>query len=259
MSDRGYFGIESVVHADPDFFKSVMPEKEKYLQNKYSAADAATKCHQESAMMAEVASQQAMATCRHIWEDGSLRDAGWYGKRFQDIKQKFPQYRIAIVHIVPASKDQLLQQVKKRAREEGRDVGDEIVLKSWEDSTTAVNLLKSQAPFFARVENPGPGREPRIVELSADKQGHDDSSKWEIFKEKLGATALQQSLADTETKMIKRETKQLVTDVRDGALPSTLEEFKEKLAQTYSDLSGWNEAVSRLWNSLEQAASSPCS
>jgi len=84
MSDQGYFNLEDVVHVDPDFFKSVMPEKDGYIKKNFALA--ATNCHRESGTMMELAVRKAMASRLHIWEDGSLRDAGWYGQRFKDIK-----------------------------------------------------------------------------------------------------------------------------------------------------------------------------
>jgi len=266
MSNEGYFGLEDVVHVDPDFFKSVMPEKDGYV-TKSSAADAATNCHRESGTMMELAVRQAMLTGKHIWEDGSLRDADWYGKRFEDIrnvKQGGPKYRIAIVHIVPESQDQLLAQVKERAKIEGRGLDEWRVLASWTDSTNAVDRLKGQTDFFVRVQNT-PGKEPQIIELSQNGRMKQADDMWKIFKDTLGADALQGTLLRERTSVktgAGRKYQSLKNRgqfsracelVKKMPLPRTPEEFKDLVAQTKSDLAGWDGAVLRLWDEVQNS------
>jgi len=265
MSDQGYFGLENVVHVDPDFFKSEMPEKEGYLREGSSAADAAAKSHRESAMMMEVAVRQAMAKRCNVWEDGSLQNADWYGQRFESIRNKVDDlsgYRIALVHIVPESKEQLLAQVEKRAKEEGRDVAEWRVMASWEASSKAVDLLKGQTDFFARVKN-ARGEEPQIIELSEEGPKQQGEDLWKIFSERLGGPALEKDLQQESEKKkqgqvvnplrVSTKNVELLRSALPDGLPKTLEEFKALLAQTHSDLSGWDGSVSRLWNSLSNS------
>ncbi|CAK0905347.1 unnamed protein product, partial [Prorocentrum cordatum] len=53
MSKKGFFPLENIVHVDPDGFKMMMPEWSKYV--KRSGDEAGTLCHQESALMMEIA------------------------------------------------------------------------------------------------------------------------------------------------------------------------------------------------------------
>lgn len=62
-----------------------------------------------------------MRQLKHVWIDGSLRDGEWYLRAFREIRQRHPQYKIAIIH-VQAREDVVLQRVAQRAEQTGRHV-----------------------------------------------------------------------------------------------------------------------------------------
>jgi hypothetical protein len=55
------------------------------------SASAGSFCHRESAFLQEIAQELAMQLRQNVWVDGSLRDADWFGKVFDDIRARFPR------------------------------------------------------------------------------------------------------------------------------------------------------------------------
>merc|ERR1719228_2467624 len=94
---HGYLPLKHLVHIDPDYFKTLMPEWKGYLKRDISSAG--TLCHRESGYIQELAQEVALSNGLHTWVDGSLRDYSWFAKVFEDIHKRFPEYSIAIFYI----------------------------------------------------------------------------------------------------------------------------------------------------------------
>jgi len=149
MSRNGFFPIEDIVHIDPDHFKKLMPEWEKYTKVSDRAGDL---CHQESCLMQEIAQEVAMGGSQNIWVDGSLRDGEWFAKVFCDIRRRFPHYKIAIFEI-GASEAVVRQRIAKRAADTGRDVPEHLILASLKSVASSLDLLTPLCDFVARISN----------------------------------------------------------------------------------------------------------
>eukprot|EP00928_Gymnodinium_smaydae_P080766 TRINITY_DN643_c0_g3_i1.p1 TRINITY_DN643_c0_g3~~TRINITY_DN643_c0_g3_i1.p1 ORF type:complete len:817 (-),score=130.78 TRINITY_DN643_c0_g3_i1:65-2377(-) len=151
MSEQGYFPIECLVHVDPDYFKTAMPEFSGYAKR---GLQAGTMCHKESALMQEIAQEYAMQGGQHVWVDGSLRDGEWYAKVFDDIRRRFPAYRIAIIY-VSAPADKVRERCRERGRRTGREVPEELILASLREPKESLALLAPKCDFLARIDNGG--------------------------------------------------------------------------------------------------------
>jgi hypothetical protein len=57
----------------------------------------------ESSFIQEIAQEVAMRQRQNVWVDGSLSDGAWFSGVFQDIRNRYPHYRIAIIHITARS------------------------------------------------------------------------------------------------------------------------------------------------------------
>eukprot|EP00960_Hanusia_phi_P077762 768739-Hanusia_phi.AAC.4 len=86
----------------------------------------------------------------HIWVDGSLRDAEWYTKVFKEIKEKHPEYRIAILYVY-ASIYSVLERTKLRGRMTGRVELEWDILESLMRVPGAVEHLASDVDFLAWI------------------------------------------------------------------------------------------------------------
>eukprot|EP00051_Salpingoeca_urceolata_P013372 m.167735 g.167735 ORF g.167735 m.167735 type:complete len:128 (+) comp17776_c0_seq1:256-639(+) len=80
-----------------DHFKSMMPEWKQYVSR--DQEEAGTLCHRETGFLQEIAQETALRRRQNIWVDGSLKDGKWFTHVFQDIRKRFPLFRIAIFHV----------------------------------------------------------------------------------------------------------------------------------------------------------------
>jgi hypothetical protein len=150
LSKRGLFPVEYIVHIDPDFFKRIMPEWSKYVSvNKEFAG---TACHKESGFLQEIAMEVSMRERQHVWVDGSLSDGEWFKKEFEDIRLRFPHYRIAIFYIA-ASEATIRSRIAKRTAETGRSVPESQVLRSLQCPETSLVTLAPLTDIVARIWN----------------------------------------------------------------------------------------------------------
>ena len=112
------------IKIDPDMIKGELPELSGYMRS--DPESAATKVHRESTMMSDVLFEHALMDSLPMLVDGSLRDVEWYRGLFRRIRNEYPKYRIAIVH-VNASRDTIYQRADSRAELTGRVVPRELL------------------------------------------------------------------------------------------------------------------------------------
>eukprot|EP00298_Acanthocystis_sp_HF-20_P013198 c20253_g2_i3.p1 GENE.c20253_g2_i3~~c20253_g2_i3.p1 ORF type:complete len:619 (-),score=226.48 c20253_g2_i3:100-1911(-) len=151
MSKNNYFPLEHVVHIDPDYFKSAMPEWKGYVEQ---SAIAGTLCHKESGYIAEIAQEIAMQNKQHIWVDGSLRDGKWYCKVFDDIRARYPEYSIGIFYVY-ASEDSVVARALHREKLTGRSVPSNLIRASFDAPDKSLGMLTHRVDFVARINNEG--------------------------------------------------------------------------------------------------------
>ena len=94
---------------------------------------------------------------------GSLRDADWYSQVFQDIRVRFPHYKIAIIHVTAAT-EIVLQRAKRRGEVTGRFVPPEVLMQSIKAVPESVAKLEPLTDFTAHVLNEG--KEPTLYTVS---------------------------------------------------------------------------------------------
>jgi hypothetical protein len=150
MSEHGHFPVDELAHIDPDTFRARLPEWPVYLQNDPETAGRLT--HRESGYCVEVAQEAALQQSKGICVDGSLRDSDWYSRTFAYIRRKYPQYRIAIIHVC-APWDTVVLRAAERARSTGRLVPEEALRESFASVPQAVERLCGLADITAHVEN----------------------------------------------------------------------------------------------------------
>jgi len=150
MSDNGFFPLNNIVHIDPDHFKSVMPEWQGYTA--VDTAIAGSQCHQESGYIQELAQEVAMDKSQNIWVDGSLRNGEWFRTVYDDIRERFPRYRIAIFYVY-ASEETIRARVKSREEKTGRGVPEQELVDSMQAPDKSLGMLVSKVDFIARIDN----------------------------------------------------------------------------------------------------------
>lgn len=142
--------MEYIVHIDPDFFKRIMPEWSTYVGvNKEFAG---TACHQESGYIQEIAQEVSMRERQHVWVDGSLSDGEWFKTIFEDIRKRFPHYRIAIFYI-SASEATIRARIAKRTAETGRSIPESQIMRSLLSPENSLKTLAPLTDIVARIWN----------------------------------------------------------------------------------------------------------
>ena len=162
-SSNGHFPLESIVHIDPDHFKGVMSEWKPYVQKAKNdhSIQAGTLCHRESAYIQEIAQEAALEANQNIWVDGSLKDGKWFTKVFQDIRARFPAYRIGIFYVY-ASEAIIRQRIKVRQEQTGRSVPEQQLMASLDAPDRSLGMLMPHVDFVARINNNDSVRNPLV-------------------------------------------------------------------------------------------------
>ena len=159
LVERGIIPLQGVQMLDSDAFKTRLPEWEGYLARDPLSAGLHTR--RESGYMLEIAQEAALRERRHVWVDGSLRDGEWYQSEFARLRREHPDYSIAIVHVV-ATRQAVLERVKRRAAVTGRHVPEAEIDDSLVRVPPAVRLLAPRVDFLAVVDNSA--ERPHLVE-----------------------------------------------------------------------------------------------
>lgn len=166
LSAEKLFPLEYVVHVDPDFFKSIMPEWTHYRD--VDEEQAGSFCHAESIYLQEIAMETALRQRQHVLVDGSLSNGEWFSGVFDDIRARFPHYRIAIVYIT-ASEATVRKRIHARSLKTGRMVPESQIVRSLESPEKSISLLAPKTDLVVRIVN------EEAIEL---KSVEDHSGNW---------------------------------------------------------------------------------
>ena len=150
LAERNLFGLNHFMRVDPDAIKYMLPEMEGYLARDRSSAG--TMVHDESTFVSELVQGEGLAESKHLLVDGSLRNVDWYAALFQRIRQDYPHYRIAVLHVV-ASKETVYNRAATRATHTGREVPRQMLDLAMEEVPLAVEKLGMLADYAAQIRN----------------------------------------------------------------------------------------------------------
>lgn len=184
LSDHGILPLDRIVHVDPDYFKSCLPEWDEYV--KHDGETAGKLCHRESTYLAEVAQEASLLRARHMLVDGSLRDGDWYSQVFAKLRKRFPTLRIGILYVV-ADEETVRSRVAERAERTGRDVPEALWKASLSQVAASVSRLGALADVCATIDNPD-GADPALTQLlvgGASSDGEGSVPAWESLGQRL--------------------------------------------------------------------------
>ena len=109
LVEKRRFPLESFVSVDPDEIRRRLPEFDGYVRHNPETAGEHTR--KEAGMIAEILTLATLDRGQHVLVDGSLRDAHWYAKYFQSLRQSFPHIKLGIIHVT-APIDAIFKRVK---------------------------------------------------------------------------------------------------------------------------------------------------
>ncbi|CAE7884599.1 unnamed protein product [Symbiodinium microadriaticum] len=151
MLEQGYLPFDDVVRTDPDLIRTELPEWSGYLAR--DGPEAAVMTQREAGTCALIAQWEAMRQGRHILVDGSLRNASRQLSFFAEIREAYPEYRIAIIHVF-ASWD-AMQKRSTVAREGGRVTSPKALRTSFDAVKSSVSELEALADLTTHINNDG--------------------------------------------------------------------------------------------------------
>lgn len=150
LHSTGVFPLDNFLKIDPDMLKQELPEMPGYLrQDKESAA---TKLHRESTQMSDVLFEYALLNEIPLLVDGSLRDVDYYQTLLDRIREKHPQYRIAIIHVI-ADPALIHERAEERAKRTGRAVPKDLLNESIEQVPRSVEILSKKVDALHVISN----------------------------------------------------------------------------------------------------------
>ena len=178
LASRGLFPLGSYIVVDPDEIRSHFPEYHLYASRCPNRAGELT--HREAGYVTEIVAAAALERGYNVLVDGSLRDREWYAEYFASLREKYPNLKIAILHVT-APREAIFARAAHRAKDTGRVVPVEILEESLRQVPVSVRELAPLADFFCALDNP-PGTEE--VVLVSDDEGMD----WDAFRDNWAQT-----------------------------------------------------------------------
>lgn len=150
LAERGLFPLDSFVTVDPDDIRRHLPEFHDYTKHCPQTAGELTR--KEAGYVSEVLTLASLGSGRNVLVDGSLRDADWYQRHFERLRNEYGNLRIAILHIT-APRDAVFKRAESRSRTTGRVVPQETLELALEQVPKSVEVLAPLADYFCELHN----------------------------------------------------------------------------------------------------------
>jgi predicted kinase len=97
LLEEGKLPLLSFVHVDPQEIRRRLPEFASYVLKSPDRVDRLT--GKEAGHVMEILVRVALEKGKNVVLDGSLHDADWYAGFYQELRDKYPKMRVALLHI----------------------------------------------------------------------------------------------------------------------------------------------------------------
>jgi predicted kinase len=104
LLEEGKLPLLSFVHVDPQEIRRRLPEYATYVLKSPDRVDRLTG---KAGHVMEILVRVALDKGKNVVLDGSLHDADWYAGFYQELRDKYPRMRLALLHIT-APRDLIL-------------------------------------------------------------------------------------------------------------------------------------------------------
>ncbi|KAL3917456.1 MAG: hypothetical protein SGILL_004704 [Bacillariaceae sp.] len=154
----GRLPILSFVQVDPDSIRRRLPEFATYSRSVPDLVNDLMR--KESSFMAELLLLAALQNGRNVVFDSAMRNPDWFLNLTEMFKLEcaknclgmFARPKIALFHIT-ARLDLIIQRSGKKAKETGRIIHEDSILKSLETIPASLEVVKPSVDFFCEIEN----------------------------------------------------------------------------------------------------------
>jgi hypothetical protein len=147
---RGVFPVDKFVISNPDHYKWQLPDMSGYIA--YDEHSAGTKTRKESGLISEIVTKEALNHSCNIIVDGTLRNVNWYHAFFTHIREKYPKYRIAILHIL-TSPENVISRAHTRGEVTGRHIPLDVLMSVISEVPESVRILSQLAHGLWEFDN----------------------------------------------------------------------------------------------------------
>ncbi|CAB9529202.1 Zeta toxin [Seminavis robusta] len=170
LDEKGRFPLSQFVVVDPDSIRRQLPEFERYVQAVPERAGELTR--KEAGKISEILSQAALERGQNVLVDGTLRNSTWYQEYFQELRERYPQLQIGILHVT-APREAILERAMSRAKVTGRVVPIDLLERNMLEVPDSIKALSPLVDFAVELRN-SPG--------STDIEIVTPSVNWSSFK-----------------------------------------------------------------------------
>ena len=164
LHEMGSFPRNHFCLIDPDRFRMGLPETSAYIaQQLWRNLGAHTQ--REAGYLSEVALQECLKQSRNCVYDSSLRDAGFWTERINQIRTNYPRYRLAI-YFITAPDNVIFDRALERAKQTGRYIPADVLQDAIYSAPRAFDSLKGIVDFTAVIDTSG--KLPEVVSPAAE-------------------------------------------------------------------------------------------
>lgn len=167
LASQDLFPLDAYVKVDPDSLREILPETKELIRRNPSTAGYLTQ--KEVGYICEVLIMNSLNKGKNVLVDGTLRDHVWYAQYFKNLRDRFPNLKIAIIQ-VKASEATVLDRARRRAESTGRTVPETVLLDTIRILPEAMRILMPLTDFAATFENENDST-PLLVEMHAPNEG----------------------------------------------------------------------------------------
>jgi len=150
LDHRGLFPLHSFVVVDPDHLREKLPETQEYIRRDASTAGFMTQ--KEVGYISEVIILKALLEGKNVIVDGSLKDYEWYSQYMLQLRNTFPQLKLAIIHVM-TSLDTAVKRAARRGGETGRVVPVDAIEEQLLTIPQSLQRLKSCVDYQCTFRN----------------------------------------------------------------------------------------------------------
>ena len=163
LASQGLFPKDAFVQVDPDALRELLPETNEYVKIDPTTAGYLTQ--KEVGFIAETLTLDALSDGKNVLVDGSLRNAEWYANYIQDLHNKFPKMKFAIIHVT-AKPETVFERALKRGLTTGRVVPRQVLIDTMVQIPKSLRRLAPFVDFVATFANEDNVTEPVLLWLS---------------------------------------------------------------------------------------------
>lgn len=164
--------LQSFTHVDPDAIRASLPEYQAYIARNIETAGHLTQ--REVGYISEVMVLNALDNGGSVVFDGSLRDEQWYRSYVNQLRNRYPNIKIAILHIT-APLDVCIERMYRRAAATGRLVPEQFMRQMYGQVIESVEAMKPYVDFYMDIDNSVDQRPPELITSSLGEDPHLDS------------------------------------------------------------------------------------